>query len=296
MNLTNTENYKIGKNSFPTKLPIITFIILTFMFSFIIEYLIIKNISSASNTQINMYLIVFMWTPAFGAIITKLIFQKNLKGFGLYSGRIRWLFLGVLIPMIMGLFMFGAGWFIGFASFNAAKAGTIFSISYISLELATGILGAFGEELGWRGFLVPELSKSLTFSKLSIISGFIWGIWHIPLIIFLGYRGAYSLVISILMFLIMIIFLNVSITWLRLKSGSLWPAVLFHTFWNFSIQAFYPYLTTQTPTGDKLLGEFGWLAIAVTLIFAIIFWILKNKLPEKIFIDTISTKTQETLG
>ena len=74
MNLTNTENYKIEKNSFPTKLPITTFIILTFLFSFIIEYLIIKNISSVSNTQTNMYLILLMWTPAFGAIITKLIF------------------------------------------------------------------------------------------------------------------------------------------------------------------------------------------------------------------------------
>ena len=290
MNLNTSENCRIRKKE------ITTFIILTFMFSFIIEYLIIKNISSVSNTQTNMYLILLMWTPAFGAIITKLIFQKNLKGFGLYSGRIRWLILSVLIPLIMGLLMFGAGWFIGFASFNAAKAGAVFSFSYISLELAIGILGAFGEELGWRGFLVPELSKSMTFSKLTIISGFIWGVWHIPLIIFLGYRGSYSLIISILMFLIMIIFLNVSITWLRLKSDSLWPAVLFHTFWNFSIQAFYPYLTTQTPTGDKLLGEFGWLAIAVTLLFGIIFWIFRNKLPIKKFNDTISIKTQKTLG
>jgi membrane protease YdiL (CAAX protease family) len=41
---------------------------------------------------------------------------------------------------------------------------------------------AFGEEIGWRGFLQRELAH-LGFWKLSLLTGLIWGIWHTPLIL-----------------------------------------------------------------------------------------------------------------
>src|SRR5690606_10039592 len=45
---------------------------------------------------------------------------------------------------------------------------------------------AFGEELGWRGFLVPALRPLGTWPAL-LISGAIWGLWHAPVIL-LGYN------------------------------------------------------------------------------------------------------------
>ena len=41
--------------------------------------------------------------------------------------------------------------------------------------------GPLGEELGWRGFLLPEFQKRFPNLKSAIIIGIVWFIWHIPL-------------------------------------------------------------------------------------------------------------------
>src|SRR5258708_1331676 len=63
------------------------------------------------------------------------------------------------------------------------------------LLLATvGVLGscisALGEELGWRGFLVPQLANVASFPRVALIGGTIWALWHYPIIPFADYRGA----------------------------------------------------------------------------------------------------------
>ena len=40
---------------------------------------------------------------------------------------------------------------------------------------------ATGEEIGWRGFLVPELAKVLPFTGVALVSGLIWASWHYPI-------------------------------------------------------------------------------------------------------------------
>jgi uncharacterized protein len=46
-----------------------------------------------------------------------------------------------------------------------------------------------GEEIGWRGFLVPELVKRHSLPATAIISGFIWAIWHYPVLLFADYHS-----------------------------------------------------------------------------------------------------------
>jgi membrane protease YdiL (CAAX protease family) len=45
----------------------------------------------------------------------------------------------------------------------------------------TGVAVATGEEIGWRGFLVPELAKVLPFTGVALVSGLIWASWHYPI-------------------------------------------------------------------------------------------------------------------
>ena len=92
---------------------------------------------------------------------------------------------------------------------------------------------AFGEELGWRGFLVPELYKHVNFTKTAVISGLIWSVYHYPLVIGLeadelGVNTAYLLLTAT----VGGIGLSTIMAWLRLKSGSVWTAVFMHAALN----------------------------------------------------------------
>jgi membrane protease YdiL (CAAX protease family) len=223
-----------------------------------------------------------MWCPAAGAIITRLWYQKNLAGFGVVLGGSRWLLLGFLLPVAMGLFMSGTAWLTGIGPFDGMNAAAMFSFAFIpsfAFTLLYSMITACGEELGWRGFLVPELAEIMGFTGLALLSGGIWAAWHIPLVLFAGYHGAGPAWFSVLVFVPEVIALGLILAWLRLRSGSVIPAILFHGSWNYFIQGFYPALTVQTPLGTMVLGEFGVFAVPVCATVAAVFWLNRKALP-----------------
>jgi len=143
---------------------------------------------------------------------------------------------------------------------------------YFLVVATTGVIQncatTLGEEIGWRGFLVPELAKRFSFTATAILSGVIWALWHVPIIVFAGYNvgtGWYGLaVVSANM-----ISLCFVLTWLRLKSGSLWTGVILHASNNHFIQQFFDPMTAYTGRAKYILGEFG---IGFTLVVAVRRW------------------------
>ncbi len=266
------------------KIMVLTFVILTFIFSSLFWYLISGTPALADNaTRLYLYTIAVMWCPTLAAIITRLYFQRNLKGFGMAVKKPIWLLVAVLIPIGAGLLMFGSAWISAIAPFSHEGAAILLSISFIpTLTIAVGfnLFAAAGEEFGWRGFLVPELARFQSFTPLALISGGIWTVWHFPLIIFGSYHGAGSLAFSLAVFIPSVMGAGLILAWLRLMSGSVWAAVLFHGFWNYLIQQFYPALTQMTDAGEMMLGEFGWFAAAFYVVLALIFWHYRNALPK----------------
>lgn len=88
-------------------------------------------------------------------------------------------------------------------------------------------LGAFGEEYGWRGFLLPRLAQRLGYFKASIVVGVIWGVWHAPGIL-LGYEyGWLWRVEGVLLFIPLTVLLSLLHTAAYLKGG-VWGAALLH--------------------------------------------------------------------
>ena len=85
---------------------------------------------------------------------------------------------------------------------------------------------AFGEELGWRGWLQTALLPLGTWPAM-LITGAVWGLWHAPVIL-LGYNFGRPDVIGVLLMVGGCIAWGFLLGWLRLRSASIWPAVLAH--------------------------------------------------------------------
>ena len=136
-------------------------------------------------------------------------------------------------------------------------------ISSISYAPLINMFLALGEEIGWRGFLYPQLKAGFGRKKGWILGGIIWGIWHWPLIWLIGYEyGAASgnpagyvgfPVIGMLLFCVITAGWGILHDWLYVRSGSIWIPSLLHGAINAA--ATLPLLLCLTNTGSaRLLG------------------------------------------
>ncbi|MEV0622451.1 CPBP family intramembrane glutamic endopeptidase [Nonomuraea sp. NPDC050404] len=91
------------------------------------------------------------------------------------------------------------------------------------LMFLPGLPLMFGEEWGWRGYLEPRL-QSLGLLPMVAISGFVWGIWHLPAA-FVADRDP---LIWVTAYLIDCTLHGALLCWLRLRTRTIWPAVLGH--------------------------------------------------------------------
>jgi membrane protease YdiL (CAAX protease family) len=82
---------------------------------------------------------------------------------------------------------------------------------------------AFGEELGWRGYLLPALLP-LGKIKALIISSVIWGLWHVPFVILLGMHYGEQNLLGALMFLSIVTLVGIYIGYLRITVSVRWIA------------------------------------------------------------------------
>lgn len=174
----------------------------------------------------------------------------------------KWYVAGLLPIFLYGLATIVAGG-TGTADFSANTLYTmLFSVSgglFVSLFLR----GAFGEELGLRGFALPHLQKRMAPFRASLIIGFFWGAWHLPVL--LGRDP-----ISIVAFILLSFGLSFIFTWLFNGSGeSLIPGLLFHATqnWEEGFETLFPGLIG---TDWELVSTLGLLIVG--LIAGVVVW------------------------
>ena len=114
---------------------------------------------------------------------------------------------------------------------------------------------AFGEEGGWRGYMMPKLMEVMGRKKALLVGGIIWGLWHMPLTCIghnfgTDYPGfPYLGIFYMCMFCVLI---GIVLTFLTEKSGSVWPAAILHAVNNAQPSILNGYINPEK--GEKILG------------------------------------------
>jgi len=247
------------------------FLCLTFGLSAVFYTLIIRAGSLLGNGGI--YVLALMWSPGVSALLTRLVFQHNVRGEGWTWRRdtTRWAALAYVLPIAYATAAYGFVWLthLGTVDLKRFTYGVPFFLVVGSIQ---SLISATGEELGWRGFLVPTLSRMTSFGKTSLISGAIWAAWHVPLIIFADYNGGTPSWYSTSCFVVMVVAMGVPFAWLRLRSGSVWPAAILHASHNLFVQSFFDRVTVDTGPTRWLTGEFGAALAVMLVVTSLIFW------------------------
>jgi CAAX protease family protein len=252
-----------------TRAELATFLGLTFALSAVFWWLIIA--AGSIGARGGAYVLALMWCPGVSALITRLAFQHDVRGEGWRLGATRWAALAYVLPLGYATAAYGVVWLtsLGDVDISRFRSGVV---AFLVLGSLQSLLSATGEELGWRGFLVPTLARTTSFGRTALVSGAIWTAWHVPLIAFADYNVGTPTWYAVLCFTVMVVSLSVPMAWLRLRSGSVWPAAILHASHNLFVQGFFDRVTVDSGPTRWLTGEFGAalaLAIGAT---AWLFW------------------------
>ncbi|MDG1905769.1 MAG: CPBP family intramembrane metalloprotease [Arenicella sp.] len=265
--------------------PLIIFLLLTIVF-YCVGYWLIFRLERASP---------LMMSVGLAAVVTCFLFKRPLSSLGLKWGDNRYQWISFLVPLAIAMLSYLIIWGLGFAEFNSSFADTAREdynlpgwsdtsiIAFHVLLTATfslllSIPSVFGEEIAWRGFVVGELSKLMSFGRVALISGVLWSAFHWPLIIKGFYGSGYTpLIFQISLFTLFIMSNSVIMTYLRYKTDSVWTAVLYHASSNIFVQKVFTPMTVVDQNSAWYVDEFGVVIPVVALLAALYFWRLAEK-------------------
>jgi len=269
------------KISRDTALTLLTFFSLVVVF-YVLGYWLIYRMGQATPLMLSV---------GAATIVTCLIRKRSLASLGWHWGDVKYQWLSYFIPFTIALTAYLIIWFLGFGEFynteflmkqkeaynlahwNDASIFLFHIVLVITVSFVVSLPSILGEELGWRGLLVPELSKFMSFTGVALVSGLVWSVWHWPLMI----KGLYGndvtpLYYQLFLFTLFITSSGVIMAYLRLKTGSLWTAVIYHASSNIFIQKIFTPITVQNTESSWYIDEFGAIIALIACCAAVYFW------------------------
>lgn len=235
------------------KRKILTYVLWLYGLSFGISALFFLSGLGSNPIFLFIFMTGYMLLPLITVLIVqKLIYKEAVARPLLLTGRPNWWWpIAMLLPLLfIGLTALVASLFPGVtldlgmenyistvdATTSATMNDLFQKLPFHPLWLLAGqsLIGgitinaifAFGEEIGWRGFLLREF-RALSFWKASLIIGLIWGLWHAPLI-FAGHNYPSTPIFGILMMTLSSMLMSPILSFITIKSRSVFPAAFFH--------------------------------------------------------------------
>jgi uncharacterized protein len=277
-----------------SRVQVLTYIGFVLLFSSVFYFLILHSGSLSYGR--GMYTFGLMWCPALAGMATLRVNGRSISELGWKWGETKYQIRSWYIPLLYTTIAYAIVWIFKLGAFGNpdyydtyTKSMHLGGSPWISVVVGTllvatygvirSVCSALGEEIGWRGFLVPELSKTTSFTATSLLSGIIWSVWHYPVLIFSDYNAGTPTWYGLTCFTVMVIAISFVFAWLRIKSGSLWTGAILHGSHNLYVQAIFTPLTGDTGKTKWFIDEFGCVLPLVAVAFAIYFWTKRRELP-----------------
>jgi membrane protease YdiL (CAAX protease family) len=276
-----------------TKRRLILFLILTYAIAWALFFLVPLRGIAYGTGRSTLIIMGAMFAPAAGSILTRLITKE---GFGnLYirphfRGHIKAYLLVFFGPTLLILisaalyFLVFPGQFDAdlsvFAALEASNPGVspqqMLLVSLLQMILigpVINILPTMGEELGWRGYLLPKLRELSSDRAALVVTGLIWGVWHAP-VIAMGHNYGTSYIgvpyLGILAMIVFCVVLGIIEGYVAIRLKSAIPAAMIHSAVNagaalpiYLVKSGYNPLLGPAITG--LVGILPFAAVALVL-------------------------------
>jgi membrane protease YdiL (CAAX protease family) len=226
--------------------------IATFLLFIILLTSLLTLFSHLLNVKLILLAPLYMFTPFIATLITCFICKTPLTDLGLSVKFNKWFIIAWLLPIVLVFAVFSASLFLPNVSYSPTMEGLanygvpsniltkqterysnfglppLLFLLFLALTAGPTIntLFAFGEELGWRGFLQKELSH-LGFWKSSFLIGLVWGLWHAPLIL-QGYNYPQHPTVGVVMMILFTILFSPLLSYIRIKARSVFAPAVTH--------------------------------------------------------------------
>ncbi|HZZ39315.1 MAG TPA: CPBP family intramembrane glutamic endopeptidase [Acidobacteriaceae bacterium] len=270
--------------------PILTYVFLVALLSAIPYTVIIR--SHHLGVGGGLMTGVLMWMPATAALLSCLLLNIDVGTLGWRWRPTRYEVLAYVLPILYAVPVYCACWVfvphsLGYRSFadSAAQAwampgspngaAALAIVVFATFGVVRSLSSALGEEIGWRGFLLPRLTSRFGFTGGCLISGCIWAVWHYPALLLADYNSGTPKPYALACFTAMVIAMAFVMGWIRLRSGSLWPCALLHASHNLFVQAIFDRITLPQTRALYLTTEFGF-GLAITIGITAVFLTLRH--------------------
>ena len=276
-----------------SRVQVAQYLLFVFLFSSLFYFLSLKGGPGGGR---GMYILGLMWCPALAGMLTLRINGRSIADLGWKWGETKYQIQSWYIPLVYACVAYVIIWTLGFGGFgNPEYTNALVTTMHLGgppwISVVVGIVltGAYGlirsvasglgEEIGWRGFLVPELSRTMSFTATAFVSGIIWSVWHYPLLVFGSYNNGTPTWYGLTCFTVMVVALSFVFAWIRLKSGSLWTGAILHGSHNLYVQAIFTPMTRNTGKTAWYIDEFGIVLPLLAVVLAVYFWTKRRELP-----------------
>lgn len=225
-----------------------------------------------------------MLCPTMAHILTRVITKEGFKDTYLrshFKESKRYYVLAIVLPVVYAII----GALITRAIYGAATdsgMSATSSVAYVVIQIESAVIMAFsgfGEEFGWRAYMMPKLEKLMGTPAAVLVGGIIWGLWHAPLTCSghnfgTDYAGFPYLGIGLMC--VFCICMNSILTYVTKKSKSIYPAAILHTVNNSIVGLIFGLIVAPDVSSIKVF-MYMLIPLGAIAVITLVMMMLSNK-------------------